>query len=103
METQGGGLGNDQGYGKNVGDWVIRREAPKGLMPMENPQRLGGGGVSFLKGSLKIESGPVERQPLDERPNQPGARGAIRHLSYSEERWGKPYHRDNWLVAAKRS
>ena len=27
--------------------------------------------------SLKIESGPVERQPLEERPNQPGAKGAL--------------------------
>ena len=82
---------------------MIRREAPKGLRPMENPQRLGGGGVPLHEGSLKIESGPVERQPLEERPNQPGARGAIRHSSKSEERWGEPYHRDNWLVAAKRS
>ena len=48
---------------------------------MENPQRLGGGGVPQIeKWRVKIESGPVERQPLEERPNQPGARGEHRSL-----------------------
>ena len=38
------GQGNDLGYGKNVGDWAIRSQAPKGVLPMEKVQRLSGGG-----------------------------------------------------------
>jgi hypothetical protein len=43
---------------------------------MEKVQRLGGSGL-LLKEWLKIESGPAERRPGDERPNQPGASGVI--------------------------
>jgi len=43
---------------------------------MENVQRLGGSGLKRLWLRLKIESGPAERQPLEERLNQPGAKGA---------------------------
>ena len=40
-----GGQGNDLGYGKNAPDWLIRSQAPKGILsPKEKVQRLGGGG-----------------------------------------------------------
>ena len=45
---------------------------------------------------LKIESGPPEMELEDERPNQPRASRVALRLDL-------PYHRDNWLVAAKRS
>ena len=45
---------------------------------------------------LKIESGPPEMGLKDKRSNQPRALRCICA-------WSIPYHRDNWLVAAKRS
>jgi len=42
----------------------------------EKVQRLGGSGSIVEHSRLKIESGPAERQPQEERPNQPGAWGA---------------------------
>jgi hypothetical protein len=43
-------------------------------MPMEKVQRLGGSGLNVVQ--LKIESGLAERQPWEERLNQPGVQGA---------------------------
>jgi hypothetical protein len=42
---------------------------------MEKVQRLSGSGLGRWP-RLKIESGPLETEPWDERPNQPGAQGA---------------------------
>ena len=46
---------------------------------------------------LKIESGPPEMGLKDERSNQPRALRCLQRHGI------QPYHRDNWLVAAKRS
>jgi hypothetical protein len=54
------GQGNDLGYGNIGGDrlgpiqlvamqWTIRIQAPKGIMPMEKVQRLGGSGLTFCR------------------------------------------------------
>jgi hypothetical protein len=48
-----GGQGNDLGYGKNVKDWIIRSQAPKGIHPMEKVQRLGGSGLAALADGLR--------------------------------------------------
>ena len=55
--------------------------------------------VGSLSRELKIESGPSEMKPRNERSNQPGVRGVFVYT----ETGVQPYHRDNWLVAAKRS
>lgn len=68
-----GGQANSLGYGKNVRDWMIRSQASKQVMLWKKVQRLSGSGP--IVNRLKIESGPAERQPWDERPNQSGAQG----------------------------
>jgi hypothetical protein len=55
--------------------------SPKGHLkkPTDAVQRLDGGRFQNVSMSLelKIESGPPEMEPWDERPNQPGAQGDL--------------------------
>ena len=72
METLAGvHQGNDLGYGKNAKDWMIRSQVLRAalFMPMDAVQRLYGSRFRVFNDlGFKIESGPLEIRPKDERP-----------------------------------
>jgi hypothetical protein len=95
--------GNDLGYGKNAKDWIIRSQVLRALcclrMQFNDYMAVGSEFCEiYINSGLKIESGPPEMEPKDERPSQPRAFGGCKFKQLD-----LPYHRDNWLVAAKRS
>ena len=80
--------GNDLGYGKNAKDWIIRSQVLRVLhwiygccsttiwqsVPM---LILPGESLGEFVVELKIESGPPEMEPWDERLDRPGAYGGL--------------------------
>ena len=64
-------------------DWAIRSQAPKGGFTYGegSETKWQWAAVGSAPTELKIESGPRESGPWEERPNQPGAQGTSVRLA----------------------
>ena len=85
--------GNDLGYGKNAKDWIIRSQVLRGRKAYgcSSTTKWRSVSINVFKQTwkLKIESGPPEMEPGDERPNQPGALGdLLKHRGRSNRTTG---------------
>ena len=72
--------GNDLGYGKNAKDWIIRSQVLRVLHRIYGCRSTTIWQSVPLKSfvvELKIESGPPEMEPWDERLDRPGAYGGL--------------------------
>jgi hypothetical protein len=74
VETQSVARGKPSGMVKTSRIGQSAAKILSAVRHMEKVQRLSGGGLA-IRCWHKIESGPTERWPWEERPNQPGAQG----------------------------